>query len=340
MEVNNTEEIKLKMLDEDPPEREIENIGPIESILEGVKYSLIVWIMVGFVIYTIIPNNHLAFGGSVLCGFFAGIAFFLKGFNQPAPVQTSYLAAIKSADERVMSKQGTEGWIWLFPFIYTYQEVSAVEITIVIGSDENPLEILAVGEKKEGASDNSPRDIIQLEGKILVRLAIWNAPLSLGYEYKEVETNVVNYVNSTLRQIASEKGYLDFVTNKNEIANSVFRSFKRQLHESNNGKIETYSQQVENMGYRVRDIEFVKVDLPKAVKEAAEAKTIEESQRQSEMTEVVTFGLISAKIKEQFPNLTDKEISDRALLLMGKPINIYAGVGGGNVLLNENRKEA
>lgn len=317
-------ETEVKDLDEDPAEMTIDELGPVESITEGAMISLLIGLLVGGAIYAFtnfqfnITNQLINIAGSVVCGFAAAVWFFAKGIR--TPVQTSFLGAIKFADERVFSRQISEGWVWLFPWILSYKEVSAVENTIIVGTDEDLLEILAVKKKEEGVSNDEDltRDIVELIGKVLIRIRVWNAPLSLGFEKSEVETNVVNYVNSTLRQIASRNSYLEFVTNKHEIANKVFQSFKRTLHESEGGEMLTYSQQIERMGYRVVDVEFVKVDLPKDVRDAMAKKTIEDAQRQSEMTEVDTLIMGAQRLIEKFPGLPKEEALDLMQVAQGK----------------------
>jgi regulator of protease activity HflC (stomatin/prohibitin superfamily) len=121
-----------------------------------------------------------------------------------------------------------------------------------------------------------------------------------------------------LRQIASKTSYLEFVTNKHEIANSVFQSFKRTLHESEGGKMLTYSQQIELMGYRVVDVEFVKVDLPKSIKDAAEAKTREQLERESDMTDLDTLIMGAERLREKFPDVGQEEALDVMQVVQGK----------------------
>jgi regulator of protease activity HflC (stomatin/prohibitin superfamily) len=315
---------EVKGLYEDPAEMTIEEFGPVESITEGSMISLVIGLLIGGVIYTFtniqfnITNQLFNIAGSVVCGFFVAVWFFAQGVR--TPVQTSFLAAIKFADERIYSRQITEGWVWLFPWILSYKEVSAIEETIIVGTDKDLLEILAVKKKEEGLSgdEDLTRDIVELIGKVLIRIRVWNAPLSLGFEKSEVEKNIVNYVNSTLRQIASETSYLEFVTNKYEIANSVFRCFKRTLHESEGGNMLTYSQQIELMGYRVGDVEFVKVDLPKNVKDAMAKKTIEYAQREGEMTDVDTLIMGAQRLMEKFPGLGNEEALDLMQVAQGK----------------------
>jgi hypothetical protein len=325
-------EVELERLDNDPEEKTIRTIGPMESIPRGVMISLFFGLFVGSLIYILTDNTQINFWGSFACGLCAWVWFFCKGINPT--IETAFLGAIKCGEERIETEQLSEGWSWLFPWFYTHEQVSAKEETIVVGSEEKPLKILAVKEQ-ESEDGTDARQIVEMTGKIIIRIKVWNAPLSLGFKYSKVEENVVNYVNSTLRQIASraEKGYVDFVTNKHQIANRVFQDFKRVRHEANNNTKLTYSQQVENMGYRTVDVEFVKVDLPEAIKNATEGEAVEEAQRKRDMTETETFEMICKRLKIECPELNDQERSNRAFLLMGKPVNIYEGISGGNVLV-------
>jgi hypothetical protein len=143
---------EAKDLDQDPAEMTIKEMGPVGSITEGAVISLFIGLILGGAIYAFtnfqfnITNQLVSITGSVVCGFFAAVWLFIQGIRNP--VQTSFLGAIKFADKRIYSRQIGEGWVWLFPWILSYKEVSAIEDTIIVGTDEDLLEILAVKKRK------------------------------------------------------------------------------------------------------------------------------------------------------------------------------------------------
>lgn len=263
----------------------------------GIMISAVIGGIISFIIFFFSGG----FVGSLIVGTLIGIAFFSLGFPEKE-IPKANVGVISRFGERIFNKVTTEGYIWLFPFIYKQTAVSVVEITITIG-DVKPLEVLAI---KPGTTDRVP-----LEVKILVRVYIWNAPVSIGFEYKSVEKNIVEYVNSTLRQIGAVKSVVDFVEDKKGVADAVLKDFMETKHEAVAGQQLTYNEQVEAMGYRIKDIELVKVDLPEELKKASTAKEVEEAQRTSETVEIQTLITLTDLVKKAYPSLSDEEALNR-----------------------------
>lgn len=304
------EEVVREPLAEDPPQGEVLILGPIESISIGITISLIVGMIVSLLMLENINNTPVTVWGSVIVGFLSAVMVFMKGINEP--VKTANAGVVKFAGEQRMPVQLTEGWAWLPPYLFSHEDMKVVEITIVVGGDPTkPLEILAVKKAGEGVAvvetdEGLSLNVVELTGKVLIRMKVWNVGLALGFNYEDVVTNVVNYVNSTVRQSGSQNSYRHFIENRNTAADEIFEAFKRVPHEANNGELLTYSQQVEGMGYRVIDIELVKTDLPDSVKKATEMKAVEEGERAGEMVGVETLIMGAGKIKDAFPKAGDE----------------------------------
>jgi hypothetical protein len=168
----------------------------------------------------------------------------------------------------------------------------------------------------------------------------------MGYDKEKVWEVIIGYVTSSVRHVGSKKGYMEFITNRHNVANQISIYFNRALHEGDDGRKKSYWEKIEDMGYHVIDIELTKPDLPKDLKDAVAGSAIEKAERERARVRLETYGEMFDGIAEKSPkseegSLTDVQVANRALLLMGgeegKNVHVYEGVGGG-LIVNEGQK--
>jgi len=309
--------------------KQLEKIGPTESYLEGFLFSVLVGAITSILLFMMFGSLN----GSLIGGVLIMIAFFCIGLpNKEIP--TANVGVIYQWKERVFGKVTSEGWIWTFPWIYSLKPISVVEKPITIGEDR-PFEILAVKSSTENGVDGFV--LVPVTSQILVRVFIWDAPTSMNYDYQSVEKVIVKYVTSSARQVGAKTGVAEFVEDKKGVADKILLDFKTQNHESTEEDPRTYNQQIEDMGYRIKDIELVKAIPPKEYTDATMAQDIEMAQRVSERTNVETFIQLTKMVRDELK--MDKSEAANRVQAMGKTLGLQVIMGPEKVIAVTNTNQ-